>query len=340
MHIFIKKILNQIKILTAKQPILAILIALILIFSLSTPDIFLSLFNIQNLFRQASFDGIVALGMTLVLIGGGVDLSVGMVMAMSAALTIGLQPYGVVFAVLTALLFGVVVGIINGFLVTKVKIVAFITTLGMMNCIGGLLLLYTRQQPISGQIAWFSDIGSGSLWIIPYSALVYFIIAILLHIMLTYTRFGRNMYTAGENQEACTLAGIKSGKYIFFTFVFSGLFSSLAGVLLASRLNSASIHIGGDTPLLVIAASIMGGASIFGGRGSVLGTFLGVLCLQTLSNGMNLLGVFTYYQYTIKALILITVVIVDAYYRSQPKQRSLKRFNKEMKSGVVAGSNL
>ncbi|MGE5581690.1 MAG: ABC transporter permease, partial [Bacillota bacterium] len=247
------------------------------------------------------------------------------------------QPYGVAFAVSMALLFGLVIGLINGFLVTKLKIVAFITTLGMMTCIQGLLLLYTNQQPIPGQVDWFSDIGNGSLWIIPYPILIFTVIAVAFHLMLTYTRFGRNMYAAGGNQEACRLAGIKPGKYIFFTFVFSSFLSGLAGVLLASRLNCATIHIGSDTALLAVAASIMGGASLFGGRGSALGTFLGVLSLQIVSNGMNLLGVFTYYQYAIKALILIAVVVVDGYYSSQSKQRSMIRVNKEKKLETVLG---
>lgn len=335
----VKQILNRIKALIAKLPILAILVGLILVFSIMIPDIFLSPFNIENLFRQASFDSLVALGMTLVLIGGGIDISVGMVMAMSAALTMGLQTQGVFIAVLTALLFGLVIGIINGFLVTKLKIVAFITTLGMMTCIQGLMLLYTHQQPIPGQVAWFSDIGNGSLWIIPYPILIFAIIAVIFYVMLTYTRFGRNIYTAGGNQEACRLAGIKPGKYIFFTFVFSSFLSSLAGVLLASRLNSSTIHLGGDTALLAIAASIMGGASLFGGRGSVLGAFLGVLCLQIVSNGMDLLGVFTYYQYAIKALILIAVVVVDGYYSSRFRKHSLIRSNREKKFEAATSPN-
>lgn len=335
----IKQVFNQIKILIARLPIIAILVGLILVFSIMIPDIFLSPLNIENLFRQASYDSFVALGMTLVLIGGGVDISVGMVMAMSAALTIGLQPYGVLIAVLAALLFSLTIGIINGFLVTKLKIVAFIATLGMMTCIQGLLLLYTRQQPIPGQIGWFADFGNGSMWIIPYPILIFAIVAVFFHILLNYTRFGRNIYSAGGNQEACRLAGIKPGKFIFFTFVFSSFLSGIAGILLAAHLNSASIHLGGDTALLAIAATIMGGASIFGGRGSVLGAFLGVLCLQIVSNGMDLLGVFTYYQYAIKALILITVVVVDGYYSSRFRQHSLIRSNREKKFEAATSPN-
>jgi len=304
---------NVINIVVQKAAIFLTLI-LILFFAVAKPNFFLDPRNIFNIIRQVSVDGLVAFGETFTIIMGGIDLSVGSVLSMSAALTMGLQPLGVGTACATALLFGAAIGAFNGLLVTKAKILPFIATLGTMMLVRGLMLLYTRQEPIPGNVEWFTFLGDGSLGLIPVPGIVLFLVAAFFHITLTYARFGRNIYASGGNEEASRLAGIQTGYYKFMAYVISGLTASAAGIILSSRLNSSTPHIGLDTPLVVIAASIIGGASLLGGRGTIVGTLFGILVLGILSNGMDLLGVFTYYQYAIKGLILIVVVATDSLY--------------------------
>ena len=305
----------------AKQTMIIVLLGLIILFSALNPQRFLSGENIHNVARQISFDAIIAFGQVVVLIAGGIDLSVGSVLSMAAALTMGLQEHGVGVAVAAALLMGIGVGVFNGLVVTKGKVVPFIATLGSMTAVYGAMLTYTQQKPIPGQVEWFTMFGSGSVGPIPIPTIFMLALLVVFHVMLTYTRFGRNMYAAGGNPEAARLAGIQVDRYRFWAFVLCGFCSALSGVLLASRLNSSTIHIGLQTPLLVIAACIMGGASILGGRGSALGALWGVLALSILSNGMNLLSVFSYYQMAIRAVILIFVVAVDAFYVTTVRMR-------------------
>lgn len=303
---------NKVRKFILQQNAVILLVVLIVFFSLFTGQYFLEGGNIQNVARQISFNIPLALSLTVVLIVGGIDLSVGSVLAMSAALTMGLQPYGTYLAVIIALLFGLGIGALNGLLVTKGKIVPFIATLGTMTLVSGLMLTYTRQQPIAGKDEAFTIWGSGSLGPIPMPIIVALIISLILHVVLKYTKFGRNLYAVGGNADAAYLAGIPVDKFKIFAFMISGLMASLSGVLVASLLNSSSTQIGTDAALWAIAAAIIGGASMTGGKGNVLGAILGVLTLGILVNGMNLLGVFTYYQIGIRAIILISVVAVDA----------------------------
>lgn len=308
----------------AKNTVLFVLAALILIFAILSPQRFLSGENAQNVIHQLSFNAIVAFGQVIVLIAGGLDLSVGSVLAMSAALAVGLQEYGVGTAIAAALLMGVVTGAINGWLVTKVKMPAFIATLGTMTAVYGLLLTYTQQRPISGQVEWFTLLGVASVGVVPIPAIFMLVLLVLFQVMLTYTRFGHNMYAIGSNEEAAYQAGIRVQRQRFWAFVISGFCAALSGVLLAARLNSASIHMGQETAILVLTGCIMGGASILGGRGSVIGAFLGMLALTILTNGMNLLSVFTYHQLAIRALLFIAVVAVDAFYITTVRKRIAK----------------
>jgi len=308
-----ESLVTRILSILAKQTIFIVLVGLLLFFSLSTPH-FVTERNVHNVARQISFDAIIAFGMVVVLIAGGIDLSVGSVLAMSAALTMGMQPRGVGVAVAAALAMGAGVGVVNGWMVTRLKIVPFIVTLGTMTVVYGWVLTYTNQDPIPGHVDWFTYFGDGSIGPIPVPIIFALALLIIFHIALNYTRFGRNMYAVGGNNEAAKLAGIRVERYQFWSYVISGLCAAFAGVLLASRLNSATIHIGLNTPLYILAATIMGGASILGGRGSAIGAFWGVLALGILDNGMNLRHVPTYYQIGIRAMILIIVVAVDAFY--------------------------
>lgn len=295
-----------------KQNILIILIVLFLFFSLTVGDLFLNAQNLHNIIRQTSLDIPLALALTVVLIAGGIDISIGSVLSMAAAITMKMQPQGTYFAVCTALLFGGLIGAVNGLLVTKGKIVPFIATLGTMTLVRGMMLTYTMQESVSGKDEFFTFWGDGSIGFIPTPFVIVIFISIVLFIVLKYTQFGRNLYAIGGNPEAAFLSGIRVSRYKFLAFVISGFLSAVAGVLLASRLNSSTPHIGLDSANWAIAAAIMGGASMAGGRGSVWGSILGVFSIGILVNGMNLMGVYTYYQIGIRALILLIVVVIDA----------------------------
>jgi ribose transport system permease protein len=298
-----------------------IVVAIFVTFALTAGEYFLTLQNLENVLRQVSLDAPLVFGQAIVLIAGGIDISVGATMAMAAALTIGLQEYGTLPAVLAALAFGAAVGAFNGLLVTRGGIVPFVATLGTMSVLRGLLLTYTGQQPLSGTDDAFVFWGGGSIGIVPVPFILSMIILAALVIFLGSTRAGRNIYAIGGNREAAYIAGIAVKRFELLAFVLSGTLAAVSGVLLASRLNSATTQLGVDTPLLAISAALIGGASLLGGRGTIVGAFLGVLALGMLTNGMNLLGVTTYTQIAVKAMILIAVVAIDALSRTMARRR-------------------
>lgn len=295
--------------------------AIFVTFALTASEYFLTLQNLENVARQVSLDAPLVFGQTIVLIAGGIDISVGATMAMAAALAIGLQEYGTLPAVVAAIAFGAAVGAFNGLLVTRGGIVPFVATLGTMSVIRGLLLTYTGQQPLSGSDDAFVFWGGESIGIVPVPLILSLVILVALALFLGRTRTGRNIYAIGGNREAAYLAGIAVKRFEMLAFTLSGTLAAVSGVLLASRLNSATVQLGNDTALLSISAALIGGASLLGGRGTVVGAFLGVLALGMLTNGMNLLGVNTYYQIAIKATILIAVVAIDALSRTMARRR-------------------
>lgn len=303
------------------QPALVILAALLLVFGVAAGDTFLALDNLASVARRVSIDALIVFGQTVVLIAGGIDISVGSTMAMSAALAVGLQEYGTTAAAAAGLLFGLLVGWVNGFLVTRGRIVPFIATLGTMSLVRGMVLTYTEQQPIVSRDPGFGVWGGGDLLGFPVPLLVALALAALLTGFLERTRAGRDLYAVGGNREAAFLAAISVERSLMQAFMISGLMAGLSGVLVASRLESASVQLGTDTPLLSIAAAMIGGASLLGGRGTIVGAALGALALGLLTNGMNLLGVLTHYQIGTSALILIAVVAVDAVAMTMMRRR-------------------
>ena len=223
---------------------------------------------------------------------------------------------------MVALLFGAGVGAVNGLLVTKGGIVPFIATLGTMSVLQGADLTYTHQQPLVGQDESFAVWGAGSVGPVPIPVLFALGLAAILALFLARTRAGRSLYAIGGNSDAAYLAGISVPRFQFLAFLISGALASFAGVVLAARLNEASIQLGNDTPLLAITASLIGGASLLGGRGTIVGALFGVLALGMLTNGMDLLGMHTYFQIAVRAAILIAVVAVDAFTRNLSARRT------------------
>lgn len=303
------------------QTAAVIAIVIFATFAATAGEYFLSLRNLENVARQVSLDAPLVFGQAIVLIAGGIDISVGATMAMAAALAIGLQEYGTLTAAVAAIAFGALVGTFNGLLVTRGGIVPFVATLGTMSVVRGLLLTYTGQQPLSGTDDAFVFWGGDSIGIVPVPLILSLVILVGLSLFLGRTRAGRNIYAIGGNREAAYLAGIAVKRFEMLAFILSGTLAAVSGVLLASRLNSATVQLGNDTALLSISAALIGGASLLGGRGTIVGAFLGVLALGMLTNGMNLLGVHTYFQIATKAAILIAVVAIDALSRTMARRR-------------------
>ena len=297
-----------------KYNVLLVLSVLFVCASLFTEE-FLTPRNLQNVLLQVATNGIIAVGMTFVIVTAGIDLSVGSVVALAGVIAVGLQPHiGSFGASGLALLAGLVIGVANGLLVTKVGINPFISTLGMLTFVRGLALGVTNTRPIWGIDPAFAELATTSVLGIPLAAVVFLLVVGICHYILSYTHLGRGFYAVGGNMEASWLSGIKVNAYLVAAYTFTSFTAALGGVLLASRVNTGSPIIGEATPLVVIAAVLLGGTSMAGGSGTILGTLQGVLVLGILKNGMNLLGVAEYYQTIITGILLVLVMLFDRYY--------------------------
>ncbi|OBR63588.1 ribose ABC transporter permease [Paenibacillus oryzae] len=286
---------------------------IIIILIIASPN-FLTLNNILNIFRQVSINALIAFGMTFVILTGGIDLSVGAILALSGALTAGMMGAGVdpMTAVLIGVLAGGVMGAINGLLITKARIAPFIATLATMTIFRGLALVYTDGRPITGfNSEAFTMIGGGYFFGVPVPVILMLILFGGLFFVLRKTTFGRNVYAIGGNEEAARLSGIKTGRFKVYVYTLTGVLSALAGIILTSRLNSAQANAGMGYELDAIAAVVLGGTSLSGGRGWIVGTLIGALIIGVLNNGLNLLGVSSFYQQVVKGLVILLAVLLD-----------------------------
>ncbi|MGI6176239.1 MAG: ABC transporter permease [Christensenellales bacterium] len=290
------------------------LVALIIILSIASP-FFLRGENLNNIFLQMSINGIVAIGMTFVIITGGIDISVGSIVAVAGIL------YGIIFkelggnnilTLLGTLLCGAVLGSVNGLLISKGKLPAYITTLGMMQVARGLSLLLSGSRPISGYSDTLIWIGGGNILGIATPIWIMVIVYVIAFLILRYTMLGRNLYAIGGNREASRLSGINIDRVIFAAYVISGLLAGLAAIVLTGRLNTATPQAGEKYEMDAIASVVIGGASLAGGRGNVIGTFIGALIISVVRNGMNILNVNTYLQQILLGAIIIGAVFIDA----------------------------
>jgi ribose transport system permease protein len=286
-----------------------------IVISIVTPS-FLSSTNLLNILRQSSIVGVMAIGTTFVIIGGGFDISVGSLLALTAAMSLKMQQiapwYVVIILVLAA---GAFFGMVNGLLTAKLHIVAIITTLGTMTILRGLTYLYTGGYPVVGVSEEFRFIGSGYLGPIPFPILIFLSMVALWQFILSKTTLGRYACAVGGNKETTRLSGVPVDFYHIMTFVIGGFMAAMAGIIYASRLNSATPLAGQGYELDAIASCVIGGTSVSGGEGSVVGTMIGVLLLNVVNNMFNLLGVQVYIQYLIKGIIILTVVGFDSYTR-------------------------
>ena len=274
-------------------------------------DRFLTGANQINILRQATISGIVAIGMTLVILTAGIDLSVGSILALSAVVAADFLKQGVpvLLAILIALGIGALMGMVNGLMIARGKIPPFIATLGMLTVGRGLTLMYTQGKPFTGLPDSFRFIGTASIGPVPMPIVVAAILFILVGVVLSRTRFGEYIYLIGDNPVAARLAGVNNNRVIVIVYMISGMCAALAGLILIARLDSAQPVIGAGYEFSAIAAVVVGGTSFSGGEGTLLGTLLGALLIETLSNGLNLLNVSQLWEQVIKGVVIALALL-------------------------------
>jgi ribose transport system permease protein len=292
----------------------SVIIAFLIIFivaSIMSPR-FLDINNQLNILMQVSIIGIVALGMTVVMLSGGIDLSVGSVLVFVGVVSVlALNATGSIFvAILTALLVGSFAGFLNGLMVAKGRIASFIATLGMMAAARSIALYIAEGGSISGEVSGFTVIANSDLWIFDFPVIIFFVMTALVYILMHKTRFGRYVYALGSNEKAALLSAIRVDRVKIGVYSLAGLLVSVAAIIETSRLNSISSSSSGvQYELDAIAAVIIGGTRMTGGRGKIMGTFFGVLILGILNNMMNLMNVSPHLQGFVKGLIIIIAVV-------------------------------
>jgi ribose transport system permease protein len=292
------------------------LIALLLVcvFAVIRYDRFLTEYNIANVLRQNSMLGLVALGMTFVILTGGIDLSVGSLLAVAGVIAANLSGRNPLLAVLAAVGFTSLLGLVNGVVIAKARIQPFITTLAMMIAARGLALVYTNEQSVrvEGASTLFNWLGQGKIGPVPAPVLILVLAFALAWVVLNHTRFGRHVYSIGDNEEAARLMGLNVSRVVLGVYTLSGALAGLAGVILTSRLGAGQPVAGTGWELDAIAAVVVGGTLLTGGQGGVGSTLVGVLLLGVIFNLFNLQGTISpWWQLVLRGLILLAVVIIQ-----------------------------
>ncbi len=303
---------NNFKEILDKYKSLIGLIVLCVVITIVSPA-FMTLSNITNIFTQVSTNAIIAIGMTFVILTGGIDLSVGSTVAISGALAASIlkSTNNIPLAILVAAITGIVIGLINGILISKGKLQAFIVTLATMTIFRGATLVFTNGTPISKLSETFVKIGNGKIGFIPIPVIITIVILIISIYLLTQTIFGRYLYALGGNEDSAKLSGINTNKIKTLVYVISGFASSIAGIIITSRIGSASPNAGTSFELDAIAAVVIGGTSLSGGEGKITGTIIGALIIGVLNNGLNLMNVSPFYQSIVKGLVILIAVLLD-----------------------------
>jgi ribose transport system permease protein len=290
------------------------LVGLVVVFSIISTD-FRSVNNILALLKQASVNGLIAFGMTGVILTGGIDLSVGSTLALTSMLCAAMIHGGVppVVAMLAVLVLGVLFGALSGTLITKGRLQPFIATLITMTVFRGLTMIFSGGMPISnlGNNPFLVGIGKGTLLLVPVPVWIMLVMFALFFFVLNKTTFGRRVYATGSNEKAAKLAGVNVNKTKILVYIVSGVTATLAGLILLSRLGSAQPTIGTGYEMDAIAAVVLGGTSMSGGRGKIYGTLVGVIIIAVLNNGLNIMNVSSYYQDVVKGLVILLAVLSD-----------------------------
>ncbi len=299
------------------QAVTILLIALVAALAILSPS-FRNSRNLLNIIRKISILGIVTCGLTLPIVSGGLDLSVGSVFSMVGALAIMWQPQGLAVAIVGSLAIACLVGLINGLILHRFNVNPIIVTLGMLSIIQGLTLVITRSRNQLGDLrSPYSLIANGAFVGINNQVMIFFLIAVLLYLVLQRSTFGRFIYLIGSNQEAARHAGIRVGNKLLAVYLISALSAGLAAIVLSSRLSGAQPYAGQGMEFDAITAALIGGNSIGGGRGSIYNTLIGVLLVSVLINGMILLNIPNPFQIIMKGALILVAVVTDVRIRSR-----------------------
>ncbi len=274
---------------------------------------FLTVSNLLNIARQVSINAIIAAGMTFVILTGGIDLSVGSVLALSGAIIAGLLAAGrpVLVGIAAGLAVGALLGLVNGLVIAKGRVQPFIATLAMLTIARGATLVYTDGRPITGLPDAFVYLGAGEIGRVPVPVVLMAAVFVIFYIVLTQTVLGRYVYAIGGNEEAARLSGVNVPFYKALVYVISGTLAAISAVILTARLNSAQPTAGAAYELDAIAAVVLGGTTLAGGEGGLGGTLLGAFIIGVLNNGLNLLDVSSFYQQVVKGIVILLAVLLD-----------------------------
>lgn len=291
------------------------LVALMIVITMLNPN-FLTANNLLNLLLQVTANGFIAFGMTFVILTGGIDLSVGSILALSSAISAGFIGSGVSvpLAILLALLLGGLFGLLNGFLISFGKLAPFIVTLATMTIFRGATLVYTNGNPITAGLSdsfLFQFLGQGYIVGIPFPVILMFLVFIFLYVLLHKTAFGKSVYAIGGNEKAAYISGIKLNKVKMIIYAISGIMAAVSGLIITSRLSSAQPTAGASYEMDAIAAVVLGGTSLSGGKGRIIGTLIGALIIGVLNNGLNIIGVSAFWQQVVKGIVIIIAVLLD-----------------------------
>ena len=310
------------------------LVVLMVVFAILQPQ-FLTPRNLFNVMRQVSITGLLAIGMTFVILTAGIDLSVGSLLAFAGLVAAavakgGMQDrftvgdaaigYGWPLALLAAIAVGVAGGYLQGLAITRLRVPPFVVTLGGMSVFRGAALLFAAGGPISGFQPDFAWWGQGRILGVPVPVIIFLLAALLAHIVLRYTRYGRRVYAVGGNPEAARLAGLNVTAVVCSVYVIMGFFAGLGSFVLSARLNSAEAVAGTGYELTVIASVVIGGTSLFGGSGSIFGTVIGAILIGVLLNGLVLMNVSSYIQQIIIGIIIVLAVAFDTFLKSHRRK--------------------
>ena len=291
------------------------LLVLFVVMSVASSN-FLNVTNLLNILKQNAVFGVIAVGMTFVIVTGGIDLSVGAIVAMSACFATSLAQKGTTVplpvSLLTGLVLGVACGAFSGLFIAYAHIPAFIATLATQTIVRGIVFVFTDGRPITGVTDAYKVLGRSSVGIVPIMVIVYIVFLLLGTFLLKYMKFGRHVFAVGGNKQAARVSGIDVRLTEFLVYVISGFCSAFAGLMLSSRIQTGQPAGGEGYELDAITAVVIGGASLSGGKGSVLGSFVGILVVGILTNGLDLLNVSSYYQRIIKGAIILLAVLADS----------------------------
>lgn len=307
---------NTMKYMSELTTVIALIILMAVITIINSN--FLTANNLLNLLLQVTSNALIAFGMTFVILTGGIDLSVGSILALSSALTAGLLGSGmpVTLAILISLILGCILGMMNGLLISYGKLAPFIVTLATMTIFRGATLVYTNGNPITKELSdtfLFQFLGQGYIVGIPFPVIIMFIVFIVLYVLLHKTAFGKSVYAIGGNEKAAYISGVKLNKVKIIIYSISGIMASISGLIITSRLSSAQPTAGASYEMDAIAAVVLGGTSLSGGKGRILGTLIGALIIGVLNNGLNIIGVSAFWQQVVKGVVILIAVLIDRF---------------------------